>query len=153
MEVTKLNHATALSTYADIWMLPPFNETKWSKIVDYYLNFMILKSQNKKSAQLNDNLKSILLKEDIPNTVMTEKSKTPLMVAAQNYLPAKQIIYFNHLESLNEYTVAINKIALQLRSSSIKVFIPETMSTDDIRKKINTESHTTVYLIDQVSSL
>ncbi len=151
METNYLNHNNALSTYADLWIIPDFSISKWAKQIDYYLNFLILRSQKKSKSEFDPKLKTILANEKITASFDSVNSHLPLMVAAQKELPAKQIVYLGNLLESDKYLEEVKNVISGLKAQSVKIFLADNMKVSNIGKTLPDDLNAVIFLVESLA--
>lgn len=129
MDATRLTPFNALSTPADLWIVPDIKKSKWTQEIDYYINFQITKAQNRTKKNIDANLEKILSQEAVVTSPYDTQG--PLMIVPHSNLPAKCILYLKEMDSKDWMEQSL-KIWNSLKRPSVKIFLPSGASANDI---------------------
>jgi hypothetical protein len=111
----QIGSTEALNSGAQLWFTPALSNSGWTQKIDWYLNLQLLKISQSRPA-----------------------SELPLMIAAEDFLPARQIIVLEENEPL-AWIKKAQQIWDQMQKPSVRVFLPEGTSFADFKKKFSTQ--------------
>lgn len=132
MSLKVLYKAGALGAGADVWILPDFDQTTWTRSIDWYLNFQISKAKMFHPRSLSKDLKS--LADDIPLKSYRPEEPAPLLVASSEFLPNRAVVKLP-LKDAKEWTTKAYDIWQQLQKPSLRLFLPRTLRERDFESQ------------------
>lgn len=132
---TLLNSASALKPGNDLWIVPDKKNSKWSKKLDWYLNFQMLKHERNKSPDLDPELANILKASGLPEFQTNLKSDSPLMISAPNLLPSKWFIVIPYSENTKDWVEKIQTTWKGLNHPSFRIFLPQGVQVHEFQQQ------------------
>lgn len=116
----------ALTPGCDVWIVADPATSKWTRKIDWYLGFQVMKAAVHEPREIPAELKSILEKEEMdPVRVPTLKSSAPLMVASSGRLPTKMTVVVPYKDDLAEWAKKCHGIWQNLNCPPLRVFLPD----------------------------
>ena len=121
----------ALGPGSDLWIIPELEKSRWSQILDWYVNFQISRAKKHQSQNLSPEIKKIMEKNNIKNFDYSAPIQA-LMIASEGRLPNKQLVVLTTIESTpKEWSQQAFQIWRQLKSPTLRVFLPDFLSKED----------------------
>lgn len=124
-----LYKAGALGAGADIWILPDFDQTTWTRAIDWYLNFQLSKAKMFHPQPLSEELKN--LAGEIPLTDYHLDKPAPLLIASSDFLPNHAVVKIP-INDEKKWIARAYDIWCQLQRPSLRLFLSRTMEERDI---------------------
>ncbi len=135
MAVTVLSQASAFNPGSDLWIVANLESSQWSSKLDWYLNFQIVKSHRRHSAELSENLQSLLQQTGLASeTPAYAGFPNNLMISSQMQLPNKWVVIIPWNQDLISWSLEIEKVWKQLNQPSLRVFLPPGFSMANLDK-------------------
>lgn len=133
MNIQKVTKANAFSPGKNTWFLPQLSHSKWTRKVDWYLNFVISRADNHNSAQLSPKLESIISENELPLQPIKCDDKAPALFASHSRLPNHQTIVINFNNDIQTWVTEIQKIWQNLNQPQSRIFLPVDISIDEFK--------------------
>ncbi len=172
MTIRNLDELKAFSTGSELWFLPDLESSRWSRKIDWYLNFQLAGAQVRKAQPVSIELNDIanLWNFEIQTPRVTEKA--PLLVASRNLLPNEKTVMIplnNGLSAMggaqsfnsklkdaraptsNEAQAWVQRCILlwsQLKRPSVRLFLPDGMKSDQIEDRWFAEGEDSTFAHD-----
>ncbi len=131
MKIQTLSKAGAYRPGADIWVIPELNSSKWSRQIDWYLNFIISRGTTHSPKKLSKTLTHILSENDMKLTPFKLNKQAPLMFASQHRLPNKQTVLLPLNKEKVKWIQSILKLWSGLNHPFIRVFLPPNFTDEE----------------------
>lgn len=129
MSLESLDEFKALSPGCDVWIVATPATSKWARKIDWYLGFQIMKATTRVPRRISDDLKSILISEELdelPESSIDHRSS--LMVASSRYLPVRQTIVVPYSGNLADWSEKCHHIWQNLTFPRLRVFLPDSVA-------------------------
>jgi hypothetical protein len=129
MGVTSLPQTQALQPGADLWVVGDPKDSRWALKIDWELNFQILRAGVHERPRLSPELVEITAHSGLEAPHIESRSRA-LLLAADLNLPCRWVL------SLADWkTATIAKAREDLKSPSLRVFLPKTQSVETFTKE------------------
>lgn len=122
--MTLLSKPNAFNTGADLWIVPDSRSSSWTKKIDWYLNFQLMKVTPRSPAPLTTSLLSILKETEITVSLPPVSNNSPLLVESSHYFPNKWTVQLLYNQSLEEWASKIVTTWQGLSSPTLRIFLP-----------------------------
>lgn len=133
MAVTAFTENQALEPGSQLWIAPPLEDSAWTQKIDWYLNLQLLKSLPHKSKQMTPEIEEVLSDAEITIDELLPRASSPLMVAAQDFLPASQVVILPTTDA-KSWIQQARQIWIKMRTPATRVFLPEGIKFADVKK-------------------
>lgn len=118
---------------ADLWVLPDIENSPWRWDLEWSANFQIAKSLNHSSAKLSPSaLETFKSLEALEYTELEKTSSPWTLIAVENLLPAKWLIYSYEIEK-SELTRELDKLWNGLGRPTTRFFPSKTWTSRAIQ--------------------
>lgn len=134
MEIQVLGPSSALSPGAHIWILTAPSESRWARLVDWYLNLQVLQYDSHQPPQQSPQLKNILDACEIPNIEFMLKPNPPLMVSSHRRLPNSETIFLHCQSQIEKWLFQSQAIWEQMLRPSVRLFMPPAVHIESVEK-------------------
>ncbi len=115
----------ALEPGADLWVLSDLEGSEWSRKLDWYLNFQLVRSKTHKTLEQSSELQEVIkLWEFDPPGVEVSK-QLPLMVASSDLLPNHSTVLIPLGGDVKTWAKRVFELWKQLDEPSLRVFLPK----------------------------
>lgn len=135
MAVQVLSHANAYNTGSDLWLAPSLVDSKWTRRLDWYLNFQVIhshfhQSQNK-AAFLNQTLQAT----EFPETLSAHHNLLPLMISSSQLLPNKWTVFIEYQnQPIEKWLKQASEVYQGLNQPTVRIFLPPQVTNSQIEK-------------------
>lgn len=121
MKPNILSRKDALNDGAELWILPTFRFSEWTRRLDWPLNLQITKSIHHKTKPLSPRMEEILQTYEIkPESITT---RGPLLIASDGLLPNRWTVVVD-ADQWEPWQKESLKVWKQLGEPSVRLFIP-----------------------------
>ena len=120
----------ALAPGCDVWIAAEPERSRWSRKIDWYLGFQLMKAAGHETATLSPSLKSILAHEEMASVEVAAAADAPLMVASRKLLPNTTTVMVPFKET-KSWVEACHRVWTGLNQPRIRVFLPDDLSSED----------------------
>ncbi len=136
MGISFVTQASGLSPGSDLWVIPNLKESAWSSRINWYLNFLLTRSDLRVPKSLSDNLRSVLAETEMYKHNSSEGSslRDELLIASHIYLPNQWTLVRTQWDNVNTACQSIVSVSRQLKSNQIRVFLPQGLNSTDFAK-------------------
>ncbi len=114
----------ALGPGSTLWIMPQGHESDWKKKLDWYLNFLISKTESHKPVQVTPEFISFLQEYNMELRAHN-KTSTLRMISCEKFLPCKMIvivpIYDNDFQ---KWVESIFEVWKKLLKPNFRIFLP-----------------------------
>jgi hypothetical protein len=111
----------ALKSGADLWILPSFRFSEWTKRLDWPLNLQVTKSLTHRVKPLSSRLQEIMAEHEIATPKTT--SGGPLLIASSDLLPNRWTVILES-DQIEAWQKGALEIWKNLGEPSVRVFAP-----------------------------
>jgi len=126
MTVESLPNNMVYTEGADFWIVPEKNFSSWTSKFDWYVNFLMARANNKKHADLHEQLYKIMEEEELDFPMIKASPKSPLYISTKNFLPSKGLILVPFTKKSEEDWLAnIKDTWNNLNQPKLRVFLPK----------------------------
>ncbi len=147
MDIQLLSGSMAFTTGAQVWLLPEAQDSIWSRQVDWYLNFILAKSERHSPPEINSDFQQLLSEEGLPTPEIIFQPKSPVMVATDRHLPANQVIRVTGSQDSKHWINSLRNIWNSLGKPNVRVFLPQKMNLDFFKEHWKSESDSLVQIV------
>jgi hypothetical protein len=132
--ILPVNKFTALSSGADLWIMPDRQNSRWTRDIDWYLNHIILSSEKHQPQKMNQNVRGLLFESQIVfNDITTPNSD--VLIAAKTQLPALWVLMTPWNGQLNKWLSHIHSHWKSLKYPSLRLFLPTGISVSECARE------------------
>ena len=117
----------------DVWLLPDGGSSRWSRRIDWYLNFQAMKAEAHLPLELSAQLKSIEEQWPIDREPLVLAPTAPLMIASRGHLPCSKAIFIGFAGDVRAWVDACVSSWRGLGKPSVRIFLPDTVTQDEFR--------------------
>ena len=132
MSSSTLSQASRFNPCADLWLVPPIEQSHHTLQIDWYLNFQISQAQHKTQMQPSEELKLILQQTELGLASQISFSPRTLMISAINCLPCRWVVVVDNSKDLKSWTKDLFSTWQKLGSPSLRIFLPPQASMNDL---------------------
>jgi hypothetical protein len=125
---------TALSSGADLWIVPERKKSRWVQKLDWYLNFQIAKSLKHRPRELSDKVQYLLKACALENYDFLPDSTDSLLVLSTRNLPNRWILVLKGSDELQPWVQAAVDKWKKMNFPSLRIFLPDGVSKEEIKK-------------------
>ena len=134
MAFQEISSVGALTPGANLWIIPDYKVSYWSRKVDWYLSFQVAKAQIHKSQQMSEPLKEIVEHCELPFKDTSLPDFMPLLITSQHNLPNKYTVKIEFQGSAQAWLKNIHLVWVNLQRPSLRVFLPNNVNIADVKK-------------------
>lgn len=146
MTPKKVHQLHALRTGSQAWFLPKKENSSWTKLLDWHLNFQISKFQSHTPQKITPDLEKALMAEEILLPPM-EPTPRNLLLSVESFLPTKSLIVLGS-ENMEHFVESIQTYSQSLLLESIRVFLPYKFSAADFQSQWTPQEKVLVGLVE-----
>jgi hypothetical protein len=134
MAVNVLSKSSAMNAGSDLWIVPQYQQSHWTPLVDWYLNFQIYKYQTKSRAELSEKLQSILSSTEFKYKTDFKNSPSDIcMIGSSHLLPNRWVcVIESESTSFSAWLEKAYKISKSLNFPSIRFFLPPGRNASEV---------------------
>jgi hypothetical protein len=129
-----LSHDVALGPNAQTWILPDLDHSAWAKKIDWYLNYQILRSLPHRPASFTRDLEEVIERSEFDAPMVRLDPESPLLIACENLLPAKQAIVVPVKASTTDWVSSCHKVWVGLGRPAVRIFLPRDVEQNAFAK-------------------
>ncbi len=141
MSFQKLSYSGAFSSGADLWVVPEQKTSPWSRIIDWYLNFQMARSVSHQPKLATEGLKQVLKQNDLSLVPIQLKEGYPLMIPGLSRFPNIQTLVISGQHKDLEWLNHAQGLWEKMGRPSLRIFLPEDLSFEDVRKNWNVQDY------------
>lgn len=127
MSVQHLDALTALSPGADLWIVADLVNSQWSRKIDWYLNFQLLRAEPRQRRELSAELRRVVDEWDYEVPQIEVPDPAPLMVASSDLLPNSQTVLIPVVQDKDSWVQACHKVWVGLGRPNVRIFLPSSV--------------------------
>lgn len=134
MPILPLNHLSAFSAGADLWICPDIGNSKWTQELDWHLNHQILKGTRHKIPVLGPDMKGLLYENQMAWTdVVTPYDD--LLISTGLQLPNRAVMIVAWNGQLKKWCQHIVDQWSRMQYPSLRLFLPKGVSTSEVSRE------------------
>lgn len=155
MAMQKLSQASAFGSGSDLWILPPLENSSWTRKIDWYLNFQISRAKGHHSLTLSPELKEILTENDLPFFELKKDPKrpSPLLIASHSYLPNKMTLELPWSNELQTWVQDCHRHWDCLGRPPLRVFLPLNVNSESFLENwLEPQTSVDITLVNEVET-
>lgn len=126
-----LDQSNALNSGSTLWILPDTAHSQWASKMDWYLNGLITRSEQRTPSDLNPQLIKILKEEELSPLSFKNSPETALIVSSRTHLPNEMTVILPFVSSPKEWRQKISEIWKNLNVQTVRVFLPKGYRGED----------------------
>jgi hypothetical protein len=134
MPILSLNHLSALSTGADLWICPDTMNSHWSVQLDWHLNHQIRKGLAHKTQVLDAEVKGLLYENQI-SWHDIQAATDSLMVACSFQLPARWTLVLPWNGQLQKWVQNVFQHWKNLGQPVFRLFLPQNIKMAEFSRE------------------
>lgn len=134
MPILPLNHLSAFSAGADLWVCPDVGNSKWTQELDWHLNHQIRKGVEHKLPALGPDVKGLLYENQMAWTDVSTPVQD-LMIASNVQLPNRWVMIVPWNGQLRKWCQQIVKQWSNMQHPSLRLFLPKGVSTSELARE------------------
>lgn len=134
MGLKNLDALTALSPGADLWIVADLGHSKWTRKIDWYLNFQLMRAEPRKAPEISDELRKVMDTWEFDPPTIAVRPTAPLMVASSQLLPNSKTVMVPFTADAGEWVRRCHQVWMELQRPSLRLFLPEALSNGDVEK-------------------
>jgi hypothetical protein len=134
MAIEKLHSYHALKPGSQVWILPEKNLSRWTRILDWHMNFLISRAEKREQKKMSDALKQILNTEEIKFDAVMDPQYDMTLLSTHEYFPNTSTVLLKNYNSPEQWLHRILEIVQQLRPKSFRIFLPQSCDTNQFLK-------------------
>lgn len=134
MAILSLNHLSALSPGADMWVCPDLSNSHWSVELDWHLNHQIRKGLEHKTQVLDASVKGLLYENQMSWNDIQAASDN-LMIASSYQLPARWTLVIPWNGQLQKWVHSVFQHWENLGQPTARVFLPQNIAMADFSRE------------------
>ena len=119
----------ALSPGCDVWIAAEPERSRWSRKIDWYLGFQMMKAAGHATPVLAPALKSILSREEMETIEVVSAGDAPLMVASRKLLPNSTTVMVPFKE-MKSWAETCHRVWTGLNQPRMRIFLPDDVSSE-----------------------
>ena len=116
----QLNLESCFSPGSQLWVSERLEDSVWSQKIDWYLNYQLTRSRQLHARELPKVVQNIMSTEDV--YTLEASSNDILMVAAQHFLPVRQIILVPKQKDFKAWLETVQGVWQKLLKPSTRIF-------------------------------
>jgi hypothetical protein len=125
-----LDSLTALSSGCDLWIVADPSQSRWTRKIDWYLNFQLQRAQTHRSPGKSAELDRLLGSLELEAPIFELKSLAPLMVASSRLLPNRQTVLVPMPDDLDDWVKRCHELWKSMSCPTTRVFLPESVQPE-----------------------
>lgn len=129
-----LSKAAAFNPGSELWLLPELEQSRWTQLVDWYLNFIISRAHKYTTPSLSPKLQSIIETYKLPLQPIKPGKSVPMLFSSEGRLPSRQTIILKYHDSMEEWLDKSSNIWQKLNRPRLRIFLPDDISEKDFNK-------------------
>ncbi|MBX7231159.1 MAG: hypothetical protein K1X29_03635 [Bdellovibrionales bacterium] len=134
MSVHKLVEAVAFSGMTQLWVIPDPQNSGWARLIDWYVNFQMIRAQNHQKPQFSGELLHMLDELGLLHPTTEDFSHRPLLLDSSLRLPVQQLISLPFTSDLKSWLENCAEIIKKLNVSSFRIFLPQGITYQQVEK-------------------
>jgi hypothetical protein len=126
-----LDDSDAFAEGAPLWILASLEQSLWTRKLDWYLNLQLLRAEPHRPQHLSDFLKQLLAQQELAPLLSSVSAQSPLMIAAQAFVPTDQIVILFETET-KPWVQSAHHIWNKLGKPATRLFLPDFVSAANL---------------------
>jgi hypothetical protein len=130
MALKSLDSLTALAPGCDLWIVADPSHSKWTRKIDWYLNFQLQRAQTHQSPRKSGELDRVLDSLELDAPVVELKPLAPLMVASARLLPNRQTVLVPLSDDIEGWVKRCHEVWQSMNRPTTRVFLPDSVQPE-----------------------
>lgn len=132
MDVIELPQVSAFGPGSELWVLPDPQTCLWARQVDWYVNGLISRAENRTPKEIAVGLRKILSDEEI-SVPEVPAHEGVLLIAAASFAPTKYILIQQYSGGLKTWLKKAFHYAQALNLEKTRLFLPDKGSLPELK--------------------
>jgi hypothetical protein len=146
MPTQKLSQTAAFAAGSDLWIFGDPTSSAFARKIDFYLNFQIARSEGTERKVLSPALLAILKANDLEELNQSTAVPQRWLVSTRRKLPCLQVVVIPAKKHGPEWVQEALKIWNNLRTPSLRLFLPNLAAGPDSTKLIPADDARITYV-------
>ncbi len=116
---------------AELWVVPDFEHSQIASKLDWYNSFLAGKMTRKDFKQMDSHLLEILDETELPRFNTECRADDIILIPTQSKFPNRWTSFVPYDNNLAVWCKKINKLYLDLKNPSLRIFLPTNLSLSD----------------------
>lgn len=129
-----------LSEGCDLWIVADSASSRWSRKIDWYLNFQIMKSERHVARAMSPELISIENEWMVEHVDAGADPGTPLLIASGSCLPVSKTVVVPFQGDLKKWIATCVETWQGFRRPNVRIFLPDSVQPDVAQKSWSSAS-------------
>ncbi len=125
MIIKELNQRGALELGDDLWILPQKSQSLWTNKIDWYLNFIIERLNNKHTYKYSSSFKELEKKWDFQVNIPVQKISDNILINSEDRLPNSKTLLIPIQENFESWLETCFESWEKLKKPSLRLFFPD----------------------------
>lgn len=156
MAIRSLDALSALSTGCELWFVADLNSSRWTRKIDWYLNFQLAAAEVKPSVEISSDLSRVAKLWDYEIPQITIRKTMPLLVASARLLPNTKTVLVPYADAENAldgqsesqgapsaqararaakaWIERCHEVWLGLEQPAVRIFLPDVLKPEVVEK-------------------
>lgn len=130
-----LSLASAFNPGSDLWIVPDFQSCRWTRKIDWYLNFQIIKNQRHLSPETRNFTKLIQREAGLESYEQSLPKNAPLMITSEAFFPNKWVVLVPTSPNFGAWVREVSGIWENLKHPTLRVFLPTGQNAGSFHKE------------------
>lgn len=114
----------AFTVGAELWLVPDVGHSHWTRKIDWYLNFQMLRASAHSAPVVAPQLLELLKDEGLAAPTASSQLLAPLMISTAHRLPARYAVHLPYQGNLRDWLKRVAQIWHHMRHPSTRLFLP-----------------------------
>lgn len=123
-----------LQAGADLWLMADPVTSAWTRNIDWYLNWQIMRAECRQAPRPAPELLRIEEEWGCEHPSVATEATAPLMIASSRLLPNRQTVVIPFSGDIDAWVKACVRVWQEMKLPTTRVFLPEAISIDAFQK-------------------
>lgn len=131
MNLQTRDESSAFAPGCDVWIVSEPESSIWTRKIDWYLNFQIMKASLHVMPSVSAQLRSISAANEFELDEGATQSRTaPLMIASSRLVPAAKTVVVRFGGDLSAWVSSCHKVWQSLQAPRTRIFLPDGVGSE-----------------------
>jgi hypothetical protein len=126
----KAAHKGSLAAGCDVWFTAPLAQSGWTRQLDWYVNYQIMKAGLHMRPEVSAELIAIADSAEAEIPTIKPEAAAPLMIACGSLLPTTTVVVVPDANDGKSWATKCHGIWKQMKSPRARVFLPDALTPD-----------------------
>lgn len=130
-----LSSASAFNPGSDLWILPDFSCSRWTRRIDWHLNFQIIRACRRPSPEPREFITLIQKETELEVFNPVQLPNAPLLISSVSFFPNRWVVVIPNADFFEAWVRQSSDIWEALKHPTLRIFLPTGQSSSSFHNE------------------